>query len=120
MGTKNGWHLLNTISGQRRTDDHLARKLHSRCHQVQFADTLRVKTAQSAVKVAYRARKEQPAKKAQRGIANVSMQPGHCSWGDTPVETVADDKICPGTQFYDKTVKLRKVVGVIRVADDDI
>src|SRR6059036_1955611 len=102
VGSKRRRNLGDVEPGECGADDHLGRELHARRVQSQFEYRIAPESAQAAMEIAERDRKEQTAEKAQDGIAEIPVQERHRVTGDPALKSVAHDEIAALAQTRDE------------------
>jgi len=72
------------------------------------------------MEIAHRRPEKDPTDRAQNGIADPAVQPGHGSGQDAALEAIPHHEILAGSQLAHEVVQAREIVTVIRVAHDDV
>src|SRR5262249_864331 len=117
---QNDGHFTDLLLVQAGANDHLAGELHTRRLKTQSLVSILTEAAKAAVSVANRAAKEQVQNPGEDRIANVAMMPGHGPGPNAAPEAVSHHQFVTGTQALDEGIKIAEIVGVVRVAHDDV
>src|SRR5205807_5492119 len=100
--------------------DHLARELHSCGPEVHPLERRFAERAEPAVKVADLTVKEDSTDHRQQWITDPAVCPRHGPGHDATKESVPHDEVVPLAHLFDKRLDRRKVVTVVRIANDHI
>src|SRR5262249_39432829 len=99
---------------------HFTGELHPVGHQLQLEIALATNCAHAGVSISDGTVKKEIEHAGQHRVADVTVQPGHRSWLDAALETVAHHQFVSFAESVEEATRLAKIIGIVCVTHDDI
>src|ERR1700688_3364963 len=106
VGSKRRWNFRDAQTEGRGLHDHLTRKFHAQCPQLELFDLILAESAEAAMKIPHRTFEEQPSQSRQNRISQVAVQSRHRARQNFPPETIAHHQVIAFAEFRYKFVQL--------------